>query len=51
MWEFSCRRRLGVIHQQAKSPAQENALSNPVDGHDVPVPHFGVVNGKRWVIG
>ncbi|WP_191489236.1 VOC family protein [Pseudomonas sp. FEN] len=32
-----------VIHYQAKSAAQEQALSNPVDGHDVPVPHFGVV--------
>jgi extradiol dioxygenase family protein len=26
-----------------------DALSNPVDGHDVPVPHFGVVLGwKEW---
>lgn len=24
---------------------QEAAASNPVDGHDVPVPHFGVVLG------
>lgn len=32
-----------VIHHQAKSTSQEHALSNPVDGHDVPVPHFGVV--------
>ncbi|NWA03994.1 VOC family protein [Pseudomonas gingeri] len=32
-----------VIHHQARSAAQEQALSNPVDGHDVPVPHFGVV--------
>lgn len=32
-----------VIHEQAKSAAQERALTNPVDGHDVPVPHFGVV--------
>ena len=25
------------------TPAQEHAHTNPVDGHDVPVPHFGVV--------
>lgn len=32
-----------VIHQQAdRSPATVPA-SNPVDGHDVPVPHFGLV--------
>ena len=30
-----------VIHQ-VDSP-EEEAASNPVDGHDVPVPHFGVV--------
>jgi uncharacterized protein len=32
-----------VIHQQEKSAAQTAAQTNPVDGHDVPVPHFGVV--------
>ena len=32
-----------VIHEQAKTAAQERPSSNPVDGHDVPVPHFGVV--------
>jgi extradiol dioxygenase family protein len=32
-----------VIHQQAKTAAQLAAQTNPVDGHDVPVPHFGVV--------
>ena len=26
-----------------KPQSQEIAASNPVDGHDVPVPHFGVV--------
>ena len=26
-----------------RSPANADAVSNPVDGHDVPVPHFGVV--------
>lgn len=30
-----------VIHQ--KDDFQANSISNPVDGHDVPVPHFGVV--------
>ena len=32
-----------VIHEQARTAAQEAAMTNPVDGHDVPVPHFGVV--------
>ena len=27
----------------AMSPAPADAVSNSVDGHDVPVPHFGVV--------
>ena len=28
---------------------QHAATSNPVDGHDVPVPHFGVVLGwQQW---
>ena len=31
-----------VIHYKPKSKAEE-LHSNPVDGHDVPVPHFGVV--------
>ncbi len=30
-----------VIHYQAKSELSSH--SNPVDGHDVPIPHFGVV--------
>lgn len=32
-----------VIHEHPKTPSQEHAHTNPVDGHDVPVPHFGVV--------
>ncbi len=32
-----------VIHEAPKSAAQIAAHTNPVDGHDVPVPHFGVV--------
>lgn len=31
-----------VIHYKKQASAEENA-SNPVDGKDVPVPHFGVV--------
>gem|GEM_PF-204442 len=38
-----------VIHEAPKLPHQEAAHSNPVDGHDVPVPHFGVVLGwEQW---
>jgi extradiol dioxygenase family protein len=32
-----------VIHQHARTASQESAHTNAVDGHDVPVPHFGVV--------
>jgi len=32
-----------VIHYQAKSDAKSIDGHNPVDGHDVPIPHFGVV--------
>ncbi len=32
-----------VLHQKPGYKPQEDLLSNPVDGHDVPVPHFGVV--------
>ncbi|MBZ5486277.1 VOC family protein [Halomonas aquamarina] len=32
-----------VIHGHPKTPGQESAHTNPVDGHDVPVPHFGVL--------
>ncbi|GAA3956825.1 VOC family protein [Allohahella marinimesophila] len=32
-----------VIHEHPKTPSQENARTNAVDGHDVPVPHFGIV--------
>ena len=31
------------------SPHAGDAMSNPVDGHDVPVPHFGLVLGlEEW---
>ncbi len=32
-----------VIHTHPKTSDQEQAITNSVDGHDVPVPHFGVV--------
>ena len=32
-----------VIHLAPKSQAQIDVHTNPVDGHDEPVPHFGVV--------
>ncbi len=38
-----------VIHEHPKTPSQEHANTNPVDGHDVPVPHFGVVlEWNQW---
>ena len=37
-----------VIHQKDNFEPQQ--ISNPVDGHDVPVPHFGVVlKMNEWV--
>lgn len=32
-----------VIHQHPKTASQESVSCNAVDGHDVPVPHFGIV--------
>jgi extradiol dioxygenase family protein len=32
-----------VAHYKTRQDRQEAAFANPVDGHDVPVPHFGVV--------
>lgn len=32
-----------VIHQHPKTEFQTQAHTNPVDGHNVPVPHFGIV--------
>lgn len=38
-----------VIHQHPKTDAQTNAHTNAVDGHNVPVPHFGVVlEWSQW---
>lgn len=35
-----------VIHQKEGFSNLEKQISNPVDGHDVPIPHFGVV--LKW---
>lgn len=32
-----------VIHEHPRTASQEQAHTNAVDGHEVPVPHFGVV--------
>ena len=32
-----------VAHYKPRPAAKDSLHSNPVDGHDVPVPHFGVV--------
>jgi extradiol dioxygenase family protein len=32
-----------VAHHKPASPDTAKAHANPVDGHDVPIPHFGVV--------
>jgi extradiol dioxygenase family protein len=38
-----------VAHLQPRGPERATAMHNPVDGHDVPVPHFGVVlDPKDW---
>lgn len=38
-----------VIHEHPKTASQEQASTNAVDGHDVPVPHFGVVlEWQQW---
>lgn len=38
-----------VVHYKAKPEQAEDLHSNPVDGHDVPVPHFGVVlDWEAW---
>ncbi|WP_314410539.1 VOC family protein [Pseudomonas kuykendallii] len=32
-----------VIHEHPETDSQRHAGTNAVDGHDVPVPHFGIV--------
>ena len=38
-----------VLHQKDGMQLPEERASNPVDGHDVPIPHFGVVlEWEQW---
>ncbi len=38
-----------IVAHFVAGPGERVAASNPVDGHDVPVPHFGVVlDLDRW---
>lgn len=38
-----------VIHEHPRTASQEHAHTNAVDGHAVPVPHFGIVlEWKQW---
>lgn len=38
-----------VIHEHPKTASQESAHTNAVDGHNVPVPHFGIILGwDEW---
>ena len=32
-----------MIHEHPKTASQDAAHTNAVDGHDVPVPHFGII--------
>ncbi|NVJ92808.1 MAG: VOC family protein [Methylocystaceae bacterium] len=50
MWvDFNFYGHQLVIHQHPKTSSQENAHTNAVDGHDVPVPHFGIVlEWQQW---
>ncbi len=41
--DFSLYGHQIVAHLKPKDPQAAGAHHNPVDGHDVPVPHFGVV--------
>ena len=50
MWvDFNFYGHQLVIHQHPKTSSQESAHTNAVDGHDVPVPHFGIVlQWQQW---
>lgn len=38
-----------VIHEHPQTASQQQAHTNAVDGHNVPVPHFGVVlEWNQW---
>jgi len=40
-----------VIHLKPKPVEKETTHHNPVDGHDVPVPHYGVVlDWEQWQV-
>lgn len=50
MWvDFNFYGHQLVIHQHPKTSSQQSAHTNAVDGHDVPVPHFGIVlEWQQW---
>ena len=49
--DFSLYGHQFVIHLKPRPIQQENLHHNPVDGHDVPVPHYGVVlDWEDWHI-
>jgi len=39
-----------VLHEKSDMASEDGRSSNEVDGHDVPVPHFGVVlDWEDWI--
>jgi len=39
-----------VLHEKSDMASKDRRSSNEVDGHDVPVPHFGVVlDWENWI--
>jgi extradiol dioxygenase family protein len=47
--DFSLYGHQFVIHLKPRPKEETNLHSNPVDGHDVPVPHYGVVlEWEEW---
>lgn len=49
--DFSLYGHQFVIHLKPRPAQEENLHHNPVDGHDVPVPHYGVVlDWEDWHI-
>ena len=39
-----------VLHEKSDMASKDGRSSNEVDGHDVPVPHFGVVlDWENWI--
>lgn len=40
-----------VIHEKSSGLDKDKPISNPVDGKDVPIPHFGVVlDWEQWEV-